>query len=365
VAVAGVLIVAVVIYNFRVEPTAEMPANAALGEEWLLFDQPRSDTLIGAAWDTQLDAPRWECYKVVNRMQSESFRSKAYTWTGTQEDSAAVAFGRLIGAGIRAGRRDQGVVRFDSLVVLQADVVPDPSKCRSLLGTYPRLPAVVALIGARGYRLIRRRGTEAGASIDSSTIHRQVRAAGGHIARRGDSVEVNFDSMRWLGYRLQGWEVAGGSDVRSDTGSVAWRSPTYMETVALNAEHELRFLRYRISVLPEDSPKRFRIVYWPKRLAGGSTQDTVMADFGESIALQPASLGAPPEGYLEIYLDRGPTDSVRLGWHVVGSTPCVFSQESDRRFAREFALRRFQTPGTCGRPPADTATSIRPGEPPL
>ena len=191
-------------------------------KEWILFQEPRSDTLLGVGYNlgNQFNSG---CYDVRQLRTSAGSDTVRIVWNRSAGDTASFKIADILGFGSEARRAVRGSILLTGVTYLSAvDVAPTRAGCRARSKDgFPINPAVVALAGAHSYAfsLYDEKNRSLNARVDKAGLR------GSTVRDAADTTTVSFGSLRWVGLRLSGFELDGPVGNMVTTGPFLFLEP--------------------------------------------------------------------------------------------------------------------------------------------
>jgi hypothetical protein len=215
------------------EPGRITPSEAAFGDEWIPLTTPEygSALAVGTAWNlsSQYVTGCFECSRIDSTAGAKSLK---YRWSTSGGDTANLVFGKLVGLDLKRQGAVQGTVTLEDIEIRRGiDCGPTYGDCvvRDNTG-FPTLPMITELIGARKTSFVARDQSGGSVRLD---IGKPGLVKG--MRTLGDTLEVDFESLRWIGVRLSTYSFV------SSEGMLGWTIP--VRRVVDMGEYQIRVTR--------------------------------------------------------------------------------------------------------------------------
>jgi hypothetical protein len=280
-----------------------------------MFDQPEPAVRLGDGWDLGGQIDR-NCFSYLPPTDSTvpegSWGKYTLQWSDSTNLSLRLSVATAFGLGGAVASAQNGSIAFYGIAIRRI-VNPGPTAgtCGNVVGGVPRLPAIVALIGADSllFNLSQNFNAQASAELTSGQVSGNVSV--GAASSRG--VTASFRGRRWVGGHFLGLTL----DPRRDT----VRTDYFQARTQLPWDFDLAVSRLQAG--------RYRVV--ATRTVPPGTVDTATVDEN-----QPFFFGIPKNGILvgEFFLGRVNGDasgqSVRVFAEKRGYILSTFQRGADR-----------------------------------
>jgi hypothetical protein len=163
------------------------------------------------------------CYLSQQSRTSSGNDTLRIIWNRTTGDTASFKLAEILGLGYEARRAVRGTIVLTGVTYLYADdVSPSRQGCgaRTKDGL-PLNPAVVALAGVQSYAfsLFDAQGKTLNAGVD------KIGLKANRVDERADTTTVGFGTLRWVGVRMNGYELDGPVGHMTTTGPFSLEEP--------------------------------------------------------------------------------------------------------------------------------------------
>ncbi len=198
----------------RGPPKPLAPEQHPLAQDWLILPQPESGLEVGVAWPL-VGGLALGCYSMRPRTDSvdhATYDRYMVQWKDSSYDSLTARLAKLLRLDTILQQTASGRIRFSSLKIRRAlNLGPLPTCSDVDRYGVPTLPAIEALIGAESLTVEAENSRHE--KIDGGLDYRNVGATVRHEGTRQDSTVLGFDSFRWIGVHLVGFQLdTGGFD---------------------------------------------------------------------------------------------------------------------------------------------------------
>lgn len=174
---------------------------------WILFDQPESTSVLGLGYSLA-GAVETTCYAVGKAEINPSLDTFSVSWDRRTKGSLAADVAKVLGISAAASAARRGSIQFENVVVERIeDPRPIPNCADARFDGMPKLPVVVALLGASRFRyeLTNERGVSLNAAAAKELANKFGASASATDTTKKVSV-VSFSTRRYIAAQFYAFE---------------------------------------------------------------------------------------------------------------------------------------------------------------
>lgn len=175
---------------------------------WVMFDQPESTSVVGKGFALRGQVNS-KCYSTGQVARSPSLDSMRITWDRKTSGGLNLEVARVLGMTTAMAQAQSGVLTFNDVFIERAeDVLPIVPCSNAGRDGLPKMPVVVAALGARSFRLELK--DSRGASLNAQAARELASKFGASVTASDTlnrSSRISFSTPRYIAGQFMAYQA--------------------------------------------------------------------------------------------------------------------------------------------------------------